>query len=528
VGDGDDLTAASGLTPDQSASVEAPLDDLPALAARLEAQLDRIDAEQTEPARSCLMVEAVLTARSVVARWNAVKEHLPRTVDDRTTHRVNSLIARLLRLPGAPRDPGLGDSGPVVLQVRPDRHLDGVDELKAAYARHAQALASLSSAKGWMHACLGPDGAQMLVDEALHRLEIERISQVRDARSLVKRTEPSRVDPSLPPWLLMFDQVRHGPPVDWATVADADIWPRLSTRDRAEAVSDRVRSVLDSEPEYAVNIRPSDIVNATNGDFEAWQRLVVDPPKDDDWWQKAHQSSSLPHGTLFASRSDLTPAERADRDFLRGKWDDIERSRRELRIAHALATIHPSDPETDREAERRREARHQQLDDEERDLVAALQKYSVMPRQSLTDSVRVDATPRGEPSASGEPTVAASAQNRVAAQAHLAGLELQHTILSRQASTAAPGNEAVSAGLTTPARAGDASREADEVSPLKCLVGRDAEWVRLWKQGRTASEIAGQYSVTRKTVANRIGDLRNEHGAEAVPYHRQRNQKDKA
>jgi hypothetical protein len=157
----------------------------------LESQLGRVDATTIEPARSRLLAEAVLTGRSVVKRWNALKEHLPRTVDDRTTQRVNSLMTRLLRLPGAPPDPGVRTTRPVILQVHPERHLDGVEEVKAAHGRHLKALESLTSANGWTDACLHPNGAQMLVDEALHRLEIERISQVRDSWSLVKRTEPS-------------------------------------------------------------------------------------------------------------------------------------------------------------------------------------------------------------------------------------------------------------------------------------------------------------------------------------------------
>jgi hypothetical protein len=136
--------------------------------------------------------------------------------------------------------------------VHPERHLDGVDEVKAAYTRHLKALEALTSWDGQIDVCIRPYGAQLLVDEALHRLEIEHISRVRDSWSLVKRTERSLVDPSLPPWLLMFDQARRGAKVDWATVSDADIWPRLSTRDRAEAVSDRVRHVLSSAPELAI------------------------------------------------------------------------------------------------------------------------------------------------------------------------------------------------------------------------------------------------------------------------------------
>jgi len=74
VGDVDELTAASGLSSDQSVSDATRLDDVPTLIVRLEAQLARIDAEATEPARSRLMVEAVLTARAVVAKWNLLAE----------------------------------------------------------------------------------------------------------------------------------------------------------------------------------------------------------------------------------------------------------------------------------------------------------------------------------------------------------------------------------------------------------------------------------------------------------------------
>src|SRR5438874_164137 len=83
---------------------------------------------------------------------------------------------------------------------------------------------TLNSVNRRLHVALGPHGSQTLVDEALHRLEIERVSQVRDSWSLVKRTEPSLLDQSLPPWLLTIDQVRQGPIVDWTVVANADIW----------------------------------------------------------------------------------------------------------------------------------------------------------------------------------------------------------------------------------------------------------------------------------------------------------------
>jgi hypothetical protein len=207
------------------------------------------------------------------------------------------------------------------------------------------------------------------------------------------------VDPSLPPWLLTFGQVRRGPAVDWAIVADADIWPRLSTRDRAEAVSDRVRIVLSCARDHAITIRPSDVVSATNGDFEAWQKLNRDP-KADDWWQDMKGSSLLPCGLLFASRSDLTQAECADRDYLREKWDEIERRRRDLRFAGALTALVPGDPVEAEQAERHRLAQLQQLAEEERDVVAALQKYSVMPRRSLTESAQAGSTRTGARSAS--------------------------------------------------------------------------------------------------------------------------------
>jgi hypothetical protein len=80
--------------------------------------------------------------------------------------------------------------------------------------------------------------------------------------------------------------------------------------------------------------------------------------------------------------------------------------------------------------------------------------------------------------------------------------------------------EAMSEEAATIGRSVDAPQETDESPPPDCVVGRDAEWVRLWTQGRTDVEIAGQYNVSRKRVANRICELRHEHGTKVVPHHR--------
>src|SRR4051794_30353058 len=96
VGESDHFPADSGLSPDQHVVSGTPLEELTALMAQLDLQLSQIEAEEADPARSRVLLKAVVTGRSVLAQWNALKEHLPRTVDDRTTQRVNSLMAPLV------------------------------------------------------------------------------------------------------------------------------------------------------------------------------------------------------------------------------------------------------------------------------------------------------------------------------------------------------------------------------------------------------------------------------------------------
>jgi hypothetical protein len=54
------------------------------------------------------------------------------------------------------------------------------------------------------------------------------------------------------------------------------------------------------------------------------------------------------------------------------------------------------------------------------------------------------------------------------------------------------------------------------------LKGRNAQYARLWREGRTATEIAEHYGVNPETVEKRIVELRRTHGHEVIPYHRLR------
>jgi hypothetical protein len=57
---------------------------------------------------------------------------------------------------------------------------------------------------------------------------------------------------------------------------------------------------------------------------------------------------------------------------------------------------------------------------------------------------------------------------------------------------------------------------------LASLTDNDQSFIRDWSRGLTAKQIAERYGISTKRVANRLGELRKEHGEELVPRRRPR------